>query len=294
MRTTATPHTPRLLGASLLPALIGLLALAPASAGAARVSSNWAGYVASPATHRGTHFRTVSGTWIAPAATCSAGHATYSAAWVGLGGDSSSASALEQIGTDSDCTRAGHARYSSWYELLPAGAVNLPLKISAGDEISASATVAGHTVTLKMRDVTTGAHVTRKRRASSIDTSSAEWIIEAPSACAEERNGSCEVLALTNFGTFAFSSATATIKGHTGTIADSRWAAEALELRQGTVSTSRIRAGALALPSATEILATPSSVLAANGSFTVTWQQHTREVERPSAPTLPASSGGAP
>ena len=283
-----------ILSARLLPALIALIALAPAAAGAASVSTNWAGYVASPSTRAGAHFRTVAGTWVAPAATCSPGHETYAAAWVGLGGASANASALEQIGTDSDCTRAGDARYSSWYELLPAEAVNLPLKISAGDEISASVTVVAHAVTLKIRDITTGAHITRKRRASSIDTSSAEWILEAPSVCAGEGSGSCEVLSLTDFGSLAFSSATAKIKGHKGTIEDSHWSSAALELRQGTVSASRLRARARALPSATEILATPSPVLSASGSFTVTWQQHTREVEQPSLPTLPASTGGAP
>ena len=38
-----------------------------------------------------------------------AGRESYSAVWVGLGGYSENASALEQIGTDADCSRSGAA-----------------------------------------------------------------------------------------------------------------------------------------------------------------------------------------
>jgi hypothetical protein len=122
--------------------------LLPASADAVvSVSSNWAGYVALPSASVGSRFSSVSGSWTQPSATCSAGEETYSAVWVGLGGYRENARSLEQIGTDADCTRSGTTDYSSWYELLPAGPVNLTLKVHPGDEMSASATVSAHEVT---------------------------------------------------------------------------------------------------------------------------------------------------
>ena len=48
----------------------------------------------------------------------------------------------------------------------------------------------------------------------------------APSACSSF--GACRALPLTNFGTVAFSSATATAAGHAGTISDPAWAATIL------------------------------------------------------------------
>ena len=104
---------------------------APAALAASAISSNWAGYVVARAT--GKRLRSVSGTWIEPAVNCTAGHTSYSAVWVGLGGYSQNANSLEQIGTDSDCTHAGHAVYSSWVELLPAAPVALTVKVHPGD-----------------------------------------------------------------------------------------------------------------------------------------------------------------
>ena len=69
-------------------------------------------------------FSSVSGAWTQPAATCSRGR-TYSAVWVGLGGYS--ASELEQIGTDANCSSSNRASYGSWYELVPAAPAHLTL-----------------------------------------------------------------------------------------------------------------------------------------------------------------------
>lgn len=65
--------------------MVVLAALAGASTASANTaqSSNWAGY----AVHRsGVTFTRVTGEWTAPQATCTAGQATYSAVWVGIGG----------------------------------------------------------------------------------------------------------------------------------------------------------------------------------------------------------------
>jgi hypothetical protein len=66
------------------------------------------------------------------------------------------------------------------------------------------------------------------------DASSAEWIAEAPSAC--DGSGSCQPLPLSDFGTVQFTSATATADGHTGTISDPNWSAQAIQLGSGGAS----------------------------------------------------------
>jgi hypothetical protein len=254
------------------------------------VSTNWAGYVDVPAT-AGASFSSVSGTWRQPAASCTAGRQTYSAEWVGLGGYSESARSLEQIGTDADCTSAGRARYATWFELLPAAPVAVAIKVRAGDLVSASVTVKASHVTLRIRDLTTAARFTTTVRASGVDGSSAEWIVEAPSACASENR--CRTLPLANFGVVSFSSATATARGHTGAIADPSWSATALELRQGVFDVAATRSAGQAQPTSTLVLATPSPA-AAGGAFSVDWHEQAVASEAPSGPTLPGFSGGSP
>ncbi len=127
------------------------VALAPAAAQAGeQVSSNWAGYVATPRRAR-DKFSSVSGTWVVPAATCSAGFEAYSAVWVGLGGFREGAEGLEQLGTEQDCNRKGLASYAAWFEILPASPDAIKIKVHPGDTGSASSTVAGHSVTFHPR-----------------------------------------------------------------------------------------------------------------------------------------------
>src|ERR1700722_12735249 len=192
-------------------------------------SSNWAGYVARSSTQSGGSFSSVSGSWTQPSASCSVGSTTYSAVWVGLGGYREHASALEQIGTDADCERSGKASFSSWFELVPAGPVDLHLKIDAGDRLSASATVIGHDATLRLRNLSTGAHVSVTRRLSHMDISSAEWIVEAPSLCTGESR--CHTLPLSDFGQVQFNTATATSGGRTASLSQGPWATTKLMLR---------------------------------------------------------------
>jgi hypothetical protein len=270
----------------------GLLALTAGSAWGASVSANWAGYVALQSTGAASDFSNVSGTWQEPKATCSSGHQTYSAVWVGLGGYSTGARALEQVGTDADCSRSGTAAYKAWYELLPAGPVNLPMKVRPGDEMSGSTTVNGHDVTLRIRDLTSGARFTITKRVTSIDRSSAEWIVEAPSTCVT--SNACEPLPLTDFGEVLFSSATATAAGRTGTILDPDWSSTTLELQQ---SASADRGGATvtqAGSSRTLVLATPSTAANSSGGFSVSWQEKALQIEQPTPGTLPGFGGGPP
>jgi hypothetical protein len=267
-------------------------AVAAATARAASVSANWAGYVATPTAGAARHFTSVSGSWTQPSATCSSGKETDSAVWVGLGGYSEAAAGLEQVGTDADCTRSGSPVYSSWFELLPAEPVNLKLAVHPGDTVVASVTVAGHDVTLRIRNLTTGARFSITRGVTNVDTSSADWIVEAPSVCTNSQT--CNVLALTDFGQVAFSSATAVARGHTGAILDPGWSATALELQQRAFTSAGGRAGARVVPTRTLTVAAPSPSGGADGAFTVNWQQQSVQIERGGAPRLPGFGGGSP
>jgi Peptidase A4 family len=187
------------------------------------VSGNWSGYVAS-----GTQFKSVSGSWVQPAASCSSGQ-SYAAFWVGIGGASQGSNALEQTGTQSDCNSSGQTSYYAWYELVPAAPVQVSMAVHPGDKISAKVTVSGNTVYVSLNNDTTGGSFSKTLQTSSIDTSSAEWIAEAPSQC--DSGGNCTPLPLADFSNVAFSGATATdSSGHTGPINDSSWSSQPVAL----------------------------------------------------------------
>jgi hypothetical protein len=187
------------------------------------VSQNWAGYTVS-----GSNFSSVSGSWVEPSATCGSGQ-TDAAFWVGLGGSSSQSQALEQTGTEIDCSATGQATHFAWYELVPKAPVKMNVAIHSGDKISARVTVSGTSVTVALSDDTTGQSATSTLQMSSPDTSSAEWIAEAPSEC-DSTLTNCQPLDLTDFGTVQFTDATTTANGHAGTISDSAWTPSAVEI----------------------------------------------------------------
>ena len=202
------------------------LGLSPAAASAASTSSNWAGYVA----HRnGVRYRTVTASWTVPTVTCSS-RASYSAAWIGLGGYHTGSSALEQVGTEADCTNAGSARYSAWYELVPSAAVRIDMTVKPGDRLSARVTVNGKRVFVRLTNLTRGTMFAKTLTASAVDTTSADWIVEAPSECVGDTS-SCRVLPLAQFSDATFTAARAvTTTGHSGPISDSAWKATAIDL----------------------------------------------------------------
>lgn len=205
--------------------LLALVAAAPAGADTT-TSSNWAGYAAHG---KGARFTKVVGMWRQPSGGCAPGHAGYSAAWVGLGGFSASSRALEQIGTEYDCSDAGRTISSAWVELVPAPSRTISMTVSPGDEIAATVTVRGHRVTLSLYDVTRRQSFKQTQQVRSVDVSSAEWIVEAPSDC---RTSACRTLPLANFGRTSFRLAEAAARSaHLGGILDRRWQATRIDLR---------------------------------------------------------------
>ena len=204
-------------------------------------SANWAGY----AVHgKGAKFRHVVGSWTVPSGQCVTGQASYSATWVGIGGFSASSNALEQVGTELDCTAAGQPVVSAWAELVPAPSVTLPLTVSPGDSIGSSVAVRGHSVTLQLTDMTTGQSFQHTYGMASPDVSSAEWIVEAPEECTSPTD--CWTLPLADFGSTKIGLAQAwNTKGHQGGIYDKHWYTTQVQMTpqkggssQGTAPTS--------------------------------------------------------
>src|SRR4029077_3975427 len=143
-----------------------------------------------------------------PTAQCVPGTPTYSSVWVGLGGYNETSNALEQIGSEVDCSARGKVLSSVWYELVPAPSRTIRMTVNPGDRLTASVDVNGHQVKLELDDLTRHKTFTHSVRASVVDVSSADWIVEAPSECAG--NSSCQTLALANFGSAKFTRARAT------------------------------------------------------------------------------------
>jgi hypothetical protein len=266
-----------------------------ASAATSDVSANWAGYVASgvdATTGLAKSFNTVSGTWIQPTANCSSAAetgSTASAFWVGLGGNAEGSQSLEQTGTEADCNANGTATYSAWYELVPAASVKANLAVAAGDKISGSVHVNGTKVTVQLKDLTRKTSFTRTLAMAAPDVTSAEWIAEAPSACADY--GRCQETSLTNFGTVKFSSATATTSdGHTGTISDPSWSADAVTLDTATGLDPFSRFAT----NQGSAQATPSALSASGNAFSVTWSNTGASSGDGSTGADPGYGGGYP
>jgi Peptidase A4 family len=264
-------------------ACLGVSAALGATRARTDISSNWAGYVATgigstPTTASPSmSYTDVTGQWVQPTASCKVGTSTSAAIWVGLGGYSESSHELEQVGTSADCDARGKASYYIWYELVPSDSVNLKLKIGPGDTIAAVVKVSGNDVLLQVIDRTRRTRFTRHLTMASPDLSSAEWIAEAPSQCND--SGFCKQLALTQFGSFAFTRTFAIGNNAGGTITSPAWTSTALQL----VPRSHRYFGDPNDPTASAGMAgaVPTALLPDGSGFTLTWQAN------------PSVSGGA-
>jgi hypothetical protein len=276
-----------LLAVSAPMVLTGMSGISSASSAAQTVnaqlqqSQNWAGYVVQG--KAGQDFSAVSGSWKEPSVSAASGQGD-SAFWVGLGGASKQSQALEQIGTSADVVN-GQAQYSAWYELVPAPETKLGLPIHPGDHMSARVTVDGLNVTMSLADQTTGQSVTKTVKTSNPDTSSAEWIAEAPST--ETPGGGTQILPLANFGKVTFTNAYATAGGHQGSISDPNWTAKQTQLSSS--GGSGVLGGGTLAPGLTggsqsSAGASPSSLSSGGTSFSVSYS---------GGGGSPASTGGS-
>jgi hypothetical protein len=210
-------------------------------------SSNWSGYavetnLSSPADGVVTD---VVGTWIVPTAVKSKSQTTYSSNWVGIDGYSNGT--VQQIGTESDCSK-GNGQYYAWFEMYPSVGYQIwGFVVRPNDVIQASVHYAGGTsYVLTITNLTHGDVFTTTETSTAAMRSSAEWVTEAPS--------SRKVLPLANFGTTTFSNCSATISGHTGPINDPAWQYDAITMAARGV-----------------VKATPSPLTADGSGFSVAW-----------------------
>jgi hypothetical protein len=240
-------------------------ALSGASGAAAdkSLSQNWAGYAAHGATFEG-----VSARWRQPRPQCAVGKVRYSAMWVGLGGYSLTSNALEQIGTELDCNQRGHVVSSAWYELVPNPSHTLAMRVRPGDLLAATVAVVGQNVSLVLQDLTTNRTFQKTIAAAAVDATSAEWILEAPSACVDGTSA-CRTLPLTNFGHAAFTVARAmTVGGQPETIANSAWAHTRITLGPGGTQFVGNQTGQVPVGTAR-----PSGLINNGSSFNIDYKQ---------------------
>ncbi len=182
------------------------------------VSLDWAGYaVASNNLFPQPLVTGVNGSWTVPAVTPTAVD-TFSAAWIGIGGQSDTT--LIQTGSEHDSIN-GQAVYSLWYEILPASSITISsIQINPGDLISASITLVDaktNSWLVEIDDVTTGGCFTQNCFGQTMDYNSskltAEWIIERPTVNNQISN-------LANFSTVTFSQLSAQVGSKVGTVSD--------------------------------------------------------------------------
>jgi Peptidase A4 family len=256
-------------------ALLAAGALAAATASAAGptqvISTNWSGFAV---TKSGAKFRKVSGTWVVRKPDCGTRSPAYSATWIGIGGFDKNATKLEQTGIDADCSASGKVRYRAWYELLPAVGRKIDIKLHSGDTIAATVAVEGNTVTVRMRNETTGAKFSKTTSMSAPDVTSAEWIVETPSSC--DQNDNCSNLPLADFGTVPFSHASATTgNGNGKPISAGAFHRYRLKMRTGGSGSDG---------------ATASSLSSGGSAFSVTYQRTVARSSKRARTILPTAA----
>src|SRR4029077_9321112 len=116
-----------------------------------------------------------------------------------------------------------------WYELVPAASRSIKLTVKPGDRMRAAVAVSGGDVTVILTNLTRHRSFTKLLHPAVVDTTSAEWILEAPSVCSS--SWSCHTLPLADFGSTGFTGAAATTsKGRRGTINDRAWTTTKINL----------------------------------------------------------------
>jgi hypothetical protein len=210
--------------------LVSIPAQASTNTGAAWVTRGWAGYVvrgwAGYVVRAGDRsFNEATASWTQPRVVCNR-PGSSAAFWIGLGGARANSRSLEQIGTSADCSDRAVVSYTAWYQLFPAPPVELPVTVAPGDHLTAEVTVSGRIVGLSLRNDTSGGSFSTETWMRAPETDSAEWIVEAPSACF----ATCAALPLADFGTVRFTSASTQVEAHTGTIGNQAWSRLRLEM----------------------------------------------------------------
>jgi Peptidase A4 family len=194
-------------GSVPLPGGAMIRAAAPGNSSIPTVSLNWSGYAATS----GKKFTYVHSTFVQPAVTCSGIKNQWTSNWVGLDGFNNGT--VEQTGTFAHCAGPQSTKpvYKAWYEMFPAGSVNV-FTVHAGDVMDTAVKYAGGTFTLTVSDLTTGKTASHSATCATCQRSSAEWIIERPALCNNALT-KCFIARLANFGTATMGGTQAQVAG---------------------------------------------------------------------------------
>jgi hypothetical protein len=172
----------------------------------ATASYNWSGYADVSST--ANTFTNVSGQWKTPRVSCNR-EDELTSEWVGIDGYNNGT--VEQDGTLSWCFES-HPTYFTWYEMYPAGTIEVGNSLRPGDKITASVTRTGTSYKLALTDFTHPANSFSTTATCSVcQNSSVEWIAERPAF-------SIGIAPLANYGSWSLSHASETAGTTTGTI----------------------------------------------------------------------------
>jgi hypothetical protein len=239
------------------------------------VSPNWSGYVVTGSATSPVTYSSVTGTWTVPNATCNTPAAAggFSTVWVGLGGYTTKNQ--EEVGTDSNCSTKNKPTYYAWFELVPYIAYNVPAndKVLVGDTMTGTVNILSTTlVQLEIRDQTRNWDFSRNITFSSQDTSTAEWISEAPASCLRFVCGEAN---LANFGTVTMTNISAVGNGATGALNNPNWTTIPIQLVPAKMSIPSLEPEQTQAPpkakAASPAGATPGPPSPDGSSFGITW-----------------------
>jgi hypothetical protein len=173
------------------------------------ISLNWSGYAATSA----KKFNYVHSTFVQPAITCPGVKNEWTSNWVGLDGFNNAT--VEQDGTFAHCggPQSTTPVYKAWYEMYPAGSVNV-FTVHPGDVIDTAVSYAGGQFALTVADLTTGKSATDVAACATCQRASAEWIIERPALCNNALT-KCFLTRLADFDTSTMGGTQARVDGGT-------------------------------------------------------------------------------
>jgi hypothetical protein len=177
------------------------------------ISLDWSGYsVASDNLFPQPVIVGVNASWTLPTVIVTA-ETAYSAAWIGIGGQSDQT--LIQCGSEHD-SRNGQAYYTLWYELIPDYAIPIPeITVNPGDKITAAISLIDSETNnwlIEISDVTVQQSFSLLVEYNS-SRRTAEWIIERPTV-------NNQISTLANFGSVTFTDAIVQVIDNVGTIKD--------------------------------------------------------------------------
>src|SRR3954470_6902622 len=149
------------------------------------------------------------------------------------------------------------------------------MAVNPGDKISSTVGVDGNNVSIHLENETTGKTFDKTLQMDNPDTSSAEWIAEAPSACDGGTSGNCQPVPLADFSSVDFTKSSATADGQTGSISD--FNATAMQLQPGIGGgfgggQFGDSFGDGSTDSTSTASAVPSTLTSDGAGFTVAWQ----------------------